>query len=473
MRSFKYSGVWWLSSKENHKVSGEATFAESEYIKLALHGMFAHNFKPGIIDSLPWYPIILGVIEAGQPITLFRCQETYTSSLLGDEERGEQEYRVDVAFIGAHFTDPEAIFFNNIDVQYSYLSQWAGIFPYRGHQKLFDEVKASTTKGTITVQLIRDVWDKLTKETDLIEEADLPELVRIRCELQEALPLEIWMAQYIIPLQHLISLATQRPNAIINIVAYVKENGTEQPNSDGSEIPVQITFLPTIIPIPTNKNTFPRDLLFSVEEVASNFSYIIETWLHNADELGSVYALYFGVQYTNLLLDLRFLLIAQAVEVYQDHRFEQKTAFPEDVYQDLMETVLTACPEEKKEWLTDALQYSNHATFRQQLRNLITQTNDILHPLLGENSKNRNKLAEVIYNTRNYLTHHTKELIPKTASGIELLYITRCLSLALQVCLMKELRFKVPELTEIIRKHEDYQLIPFLQPRVDLEKLTS
>lgn len=371
MKSFKYFGVWWLPSKENHKVAGEASFAGSGYTKLILHGIFAHNFEPGIIYSLPWYPIILGVTEEGQPITLFRCQETTTTSLWGNEEEGgEQEYQADVALIGTHFTDPEMILFNNIDVQYRYLPQWAGIFPYRGYQNPFHEVRASTTKGTIIVQPIRDVWDELTKETDLIKEADLPEVVRIRCQLQEALPLEGWTAQYIFPLQHLISLATQRPNAIVNIVGYVKQNRTDQSNSDVSEVPVQIAFPPAIIPIPTNKSTVPRHILFSLEEIASNFSYIIETWLRNADELDSVYKLFFGVQYTNLLLDLRFLLIAQAVEVYQDHRFE-KTAFPEEVYQDLMKIVLAACPEEKKEWLADALQYSNHATFRQQLRNLL------------------------------------------------------------------------------------------------------
>jgi len=178
------------------------------------------------------------------------------------------------------------------------------------------------------------------------------------------------------------------------------------------------------------------------------------------------------VQYTNLLLDLRFLLIAQAVEVYQDHRFH-KTALPEEEYKTLMDSILAACADEKeKEWLAGALQHSNHATFRQQLRNFITQTNDVLHPLLGINSTKRNQLAEVVYNTRNYLTHHTKELIPKTASGRELFYITRCLSLALQVCLMKELGFATQHLIEVAHKHEDYGLILLLQGQVDLEKLT-
>jgi ApeA N-terminal domain 1 len=474
VKPFTYSGVWWLPFKEDQKVAGEATFAGDKQTKLTLHGMFPHHFKPGIIDLLPWYPIILGTTDAGEPVTLFHCQETYSSSLLAEEgEEGEQEYWAEVVYIGSHFTDPEQIFFNKVDLQYSYLPQWAGIFPYYGQQKPFDEVSASTAKGTVVVQLVKSVWERFAEKTDLIPESDLPEVVRIRCEVQDALSLEEWMNQFITPLQHLISLATQRPNAIVSIVGYRKQNEANQLDRAVSETPVQIAFPPAIIPIPANKSTTPRTILFSLQEISSNFSPIIDTWLHNADELDSVYKLFFGVQYTNLLLDLRFLLIAQAVEVYQDHRF-LKPALPEEEHKSLMETILAACADEKhKEWLADTLQYSNHATFRQQLRNFITQANAVLHPLLGSNSTKRSQLAEVIYNTRNYLTHHTKELIPKTAGGRELFFITRCLSLALQICLMKELGFATQHLSEIAHKHEDYGLILLLQGQVDLEKLIA
>ncbi len=471
MKSFTYSGVWWLPSKEEHKVAGEATFAGDDQTKLVLHGLVDHDVKPGRIESLAWYPIILGTTESGQPITLFNCQETHRNIHFG-EGRGEQECRVEVAFIGAHFTDPQHVLFNKVDAHYSYLPQWAGIFPYYGHQKAFDQVRASTTKGTITVQLIRSVWNELTKETDLIKEADLPEVVRMRFEVQEALSLDGWMAQFVSPLQNLISLATQRPNAIVTIVGYVKQTGADHLNSDVSEVPVQIAFSPAIIPIATSRSTVPETMLFSLQEIASNFSHVIDAWLNSADELDSAYRLFFGVQYTHLPLDLRFLLIAQAVEVYQDHRFDA-TPFSEEEYQGLMETILAACPEKHRKWLGNVLKHSNNATYRQQLKNLLTRTNAVLHPLFGKNREKRDEFIEVAYNTRNYLTHHTKELAPNAAGGIELFYITQCLSLALQVCLMDELGFTTRRLVEIVRKHEGYGLLLVLQPQVNLEKLIS
>jgi hypothetical protein len=473
VKSFTYSGVWWLPSQEEHKVTGEATFSGDDETKLVLHGAFAHDFVSDRIESLPWYPIILGITAAGQPITLLHCQEMSFGSYTGENGEGqEQECNAEIAYVGSHFTDPQEILFNKVDVHYSYLPQWTGLFPYYGHQKPFDEVSASTTKGTITVQPIQSVWNELTKKTDLINQADLSEIVRIRCEVQEALLLDEWMTLFITPLQHLISLATQRPNAIVNIVGYIKQNGTDRSKSEIAELPVQIAFIPAITPIIASRGTVPETILFSLQEIMPNFSRVIETWLHMADELESTFRLFFGVQYTNLPLDLRFLLTAQAVEVYQDHRFG-KAAIPKEEYQVFMETILAACPEEKREWLAETLQYSNHATFRQQLRNFVTQTNAVLRPLLGKNSDKRGEFTEVVYNTRNYLTHHTKELAPKAASGVELFYITRCLSLALQVCLMKELGFAPPKLTETMQKHEHYQHISFLQPQVDLEKLAS
>ena len=412
MKSFQYPGLWWLPSNEEQKIAGVATFMGNEPTVLVLHGMFTRDFKPGPIEFSE-HPIILGTIENDQQITLFHCQET--SFKLGEEE--EQKYWADVTFVGAHFTDPQVIHFNKVDAFYNYLPQWAGVFPYRGLQEPFDDVRASTTKGVVTVQVVRNVWERLVRETDVMREAILPETVCVRFEVQEALSLNEWTTQFLAPLQHFISLATQRPNAIVNIVGYVQQEHANPSNSNGSEIPVQITFAPAITPISTKNSTVPGTILFSLQNIATNLSVILDTWLRIADELDSAFRLFFGVLYTEFPLDLQFLLLAQAVEVYQDHRFD-KTPFSEEEYQRLMERLLESCTEEHyKEWLGNALRYSNSATFSQQLKNLVAKTYAILHPLLGKNSEKRGDFGRIVYNTRNYLTHHTKELAPHQCSG--------------------------------------------------------
>ena len=245
----------------------------------------------------------------------------------------------------------------------------------------------------------------------------MPDIVRIRFEIHEALSLEQWGEQFIAPFQHLISLATQRPNAPVNIVGYVKPDKTE-PLQEALGVPVQIASPLAIVPIAARKPSFPPTILFSLQDITPNFSDLIETWLNMADELNSSYKLFFGVQYTSLPLDLQFLLVAQATEIYQDKRFDAPP-FPKDDYQNLLQQLLTACPnEEYKEWLKDTLEDRNNTTYRQQLRNLVKRTYTVLQPILGENTKKRNEFVEIAYNTRNYLTHHTPELALRSASGL-------------------------------------------------------
>ena len=467
MKSFNYLGVWWLPSQGEQKFPGEITFLENEQATLILGGTFSHN-QPGPIEFSN-YPIIWGTTEDGQPITLLHCQEV--GFKLAEEQ--EEKYLVDVVFIGVYVADQEQIRFATVDVHYTYLAQWAGVFPYRGLQQPFAEVKALTTKGIITVQPLIDVWQRLLKQTDVIGEAKLPELVRIRCEVQEALSLDEWTTRYIAPIQHFISLATQRPNALFHLVGYLLQESAENVAGNNLGVPVQIAFSPAIVPIQAGRSTTPKSILFTLQETAPNFSSIIDIWLSMADELNSAFRLFFGVLYTNLPLDLQFLLLAQAAEVYQDFRFD-KTPLTEEEFQNVVTVLQAACPDPQKEWLENVLRYSNGATFSQQVKNLITNTYIILDPLLGKNSAKRGDFSRIVYNTRNYLTHHSKELALNAANGIELLFIIRCLSVILQVCFMRDIGFTDQQITQIFhKKHESYRLALFLQQQVHLEKLIS
>ncbi len=95
MKPFKYSGVWWLPSREDQKIAGEVAFGGDEQTKLVIHGIFEYDFKSARIE-LPWYSIILGTVEADQPITLLHCQAISSSSGIGTEREqiGEQEYSI-------------------------------------------------------------------------------------------------------------------------------------------------------------------------------------------------------------------------------------------------------------------------------------------------------------------------------------------------------------------------------------------
>ena len=98
MKSFEYSGMWWLPTQQEHKVPGIARFADDDRINLALNGLFEPERGSGLPD-LPFkkHPLILGLTDEGLAITLSGCFDTnLTSSLDGN---GEQRCRAFTMYI--------------------------------------------------------------------------------------------------------------------------------------------------------------------------------------------------------------------------------------------------------------------------------------------------------------------------------------------------------------------------------------
>jgi ApeA N-terminal domain 1 len=91
-----------------------------------------------------------------------------------------------------------------------------------------------------------------------------------------------------------------------------------------------------------------------------------------------------------------------------------------------------------------------------------------LLPLIGQSGREKQAFTESVYYTRNYLTHHTREDAPKAAYGDKLLFITDCLSIALQVCFLDELHFTPQQRVEIFRKHELYQFMLAQKPYLNM-----
>ena len=119
-------------------------------------------------------------------------------------------------------------------------------------------------------------------------------------------------------------------------------------------------------------------------------------------------------------------------------------------YQELVAVILAGCPEEHRAWLHEQLKYSNKATFRQKMKDLVRAAGPLLEQLIGKGSKARDNFAEVVFDTRNYLTHYDRELEPKAARGDQLFFITNFLSIALQVALFSELGFTLEQCVTVV-----------------------
>lgn len=253
MQSFEYAGTWWLPSSPERKVTGKTSFSDNDRIILELEGLL-EPIGPGILQ-FRHYPLILGQTQEGQSITLFDCFELGMEMRHGTQEYSEQETcMAAIAFIGTPFTDQHALRFRALDVCYSHLSQWAGVFPFYRKQHPFEPVRATTSKGSLTIQATRPLGQDLTG--GFVTAAEIPQAVELRLEAPEALSLEEWMLQFVIPFQNFLTLATQRPNTLVSIHTSVLSDPQEQEDSQQTVSPVEIIFPEARQPVATAKEVF-------------------------------------------------------------------------------------------------------------------------------------------------------------------------------------------------------------------------
>ncbi len=60
-------------------------------------------------------------------------------------------------------------------------------------------------------------------------------------------------------------------------------------------------------------------------------------------------------------------------------------------------------------------------------------------------------------NTRNYQTHHDKELQEYAANGEDLYRLTQKLKICLEICLLTELGFSLEEIKDLFSRNRKYQ----------------
>ncbi len=81
-------------------------------------------------------------------------------------------------------------------------------------------------------------------------------------------------------------------------------------------------------------------MLFSLYDIESQFSLIMQRWFNSFEELDSVFNLFFSIKYKpDMYLENQFINLAQAAESYHRRRINNQ-ALPNEEYQRRIEVVL-------------------------------------------------------------------------------------------------------------------------------------
>jgi hypothetical protein len=453
MEAAEYKGLWWIPGNDDDQVAGFMTFSPEEGVRLSLIGSTRAFTEFGSAGDRE---VIVGVTTDGKEITLVDCLPS--NEVISWPGIPTQEFRATTALVGAHFPSVQALNFNKIAIRYSYLADWAGI---SGFRREIDTKDNQFTELRLTYVFPEDLMAEVdfgnlcltyafNTAGDLLRDAVLHQEVFIRAERNEPTPLDVWHSLAIGPLQNFLTLATARPNSIVNLTGFSPENAVTTSRGE-REIPIEILFR-QFYDQRERQRLIPHDMLFMLNEIQGRFDSVLRDWLRVAERLRAVCDSFFGVKYApEMSLERQFLGIVQAAEAYHRTMIKNKD-LPEDEHAKRYKEVVDSAPPQHREWLDDQLKYSNDLRLRRRLKELFNSTESIVTPLVGSRRQFVNKVVA----TRNFLTHLDEAAREDAATGEELFWLTKAVSTMVEACLLKDLGFPDAESEALFRRNRSY-----------------
>jgi hypothetical protein len=152
----------------------------------------------------------------------------------------------------------------------------------------------------------------------------------------------------------------------------------------------------------------------------------MRSWFARQRRLKPVFNLFFGTRYhPDLPLDVRFLLIAQAVETY-DYLRPRKPA---------------------------------QKTLAKHVEGALDRCRTVSKRIVGTKPGDRQAFIDLFKNTRNYYTHYNPKREKKAAHGAALLLLLRQLQAVIEMSLLRELGFGCRSIAHTLARARRFQEI--------------
>ena len=211
----------------------------------------------------------------------------------------------------------------------------------------------------------------------------------------------------------------------------------------GDPAPITI-YAPSVFYYSKDQPKIDRNrMLFGFSDIRDNAEGMINKWIESYEDYKNAFDLYFLAQLKpQLSLEVKFLTLAQGLEVY--HR---KPDEDNEIDEELVASLIDCCPEDKRDWLKNRLEYPDRISLRQRIKELINPFKEIFG-----NSEKRNKLTNKILDTRNYLTHYDPESEPEAAKGADLHVLCLKMELLFELHFLKLTGFAPEKIQSIADK---------------------
>jgi hypothetical protein len=478
-----YLGYWWIpkndsSPSSEDMIAGSISIDVNNRVRLELLGNFSEETDPilSLFNKLserdnnsPTFPVVHGIIKDNDKnrVTLVNCKQTGWSF----EDLASTKYVVDFVLIHPQkFSSSDELVFRKISFSYNLLFDWLGRTSI-GYDDSFNVQKS--IPQTIDVNIngaVISIYNGINNSHSY-RNVSYEQTAWIEIENDQPLSINGWFNQFITPLRHFLTVATDAENKLTSLS--VRPLNYEE-NDINSKIHYQVIVSGLSFDEATKSSTLSSsDNIFSygdILECGYSFESVLDKWFFLFDQVNNnndnlVY-LYTANKYIKGYQAPTFLNIAQALELYYDNVLTQRLPPAGDTYiseEDLIviETLLINAPEQlsdnARNWIKDKVDYArtkpNQSTAIEKWKRMFDSAIVMSRDFSGD----VDKLCKKIKDTRNYYTHYGKKLREKAAEGEDLYWLSQSGSYLLLYFLLIEIGFKSDEIDKFLNRNNAYQ----------------
>ncbi|QTR55480.1 HEPN domain-containing protein [Thiothrix unzii] len=441
------TGYFWLPNNSEKKIPGVLTIKNGGGIELEVIDLFKDNIKS--LNGEDDFNRIIGHIEDDGLVTLDDC--FYTTKSISFGGISKSKICINKVLSGVAYDAQEEVTFESLSFSVDCFNEWVSISGI----KVENNWETNTTSINYSPPENIKIYLNNGMSLEIYFSYTLPTASNVsEVKITQNALFKI-KSTFPTPLNKFIEIAHKLTNlmcfAIDDIVTLQDVTATsleiyrEYSNGKKHLIPIKVYYKSIPFTEKAVKKSW-HQMLFVFNTIKSNFQDVVNNWLDAYEVIDPALNLYFSVKTgSQKYIDSQFLSLVQGLETYH-RRTNSDTIMHSSEFDNLVSTLVDFCPESHKEWLQGRLKHGNEINLGQRIKKTI----EPFKSLFG-NSKDRNKLIRKIVDTRNYLTHYSKELRDSAATDDELWIICQKMEVILQLHFLKVIGFNDSEIHDVVQ----------------------
>ena len=418
---------------------------------LAGHLVLDGELSPG---SEP-LPVVHGLLHDGGSITALQCYAAGRRTHGTGDERHTRQTLAVMTFVIGEYLDAEPVF-DRIAVHLNYLREWADVregwespagdasgysLRYTRPRDRSVSLRDGRAVALRTVQRIVSSSRSVAAEQETIFSV----VFRTPATLDT-------VGNTVASLRDLISFTRRRPTSVLRIT-------TTCPGvliAPGVDVPRELDLRSTQVTqesATADAASLPEwDFLFLAPEAPAEYGALIQSWFDLEERLDVMLDLFLGLLYAPPRhLENKVMNICQAAEGYHRRTLDH-TLMPADQYKALTDTLIGACPEDRREGVRDLLSHGNAPSFRQRIEELVVRAGGVSDTLTRTFANFSGKLR----NYRVLYAHGLAGNLMNDDAVAELADLYDTMRIILEVCLLQDLGWSSPEADRAMAEKRDY-----------------